>query len=214
MAGRASACQGSCPGALQNLQDFSATLGPRNPASSVWPRGSPFHGSAFRICRISRPRSAPEILQILPARAQALLYPSYLKPCQNPWRPARDVGRRYSRFFGGVILATDGSKCNEGHKFSNRQNPRHHPIRKNRITPHFGQCRKNLSDYLDTGQCCHTLGALIFLEIVLVQGMIPNGQAFRNSAKFLPYNGHQITLSVWPIEAKRAANGRMAKQIE
>ena len=35
------------------------------------------------------------------------------------------------------------------------------------------------------------LGARLFLAIVLVQGMIPNGKAYRNSAKNLPYNGHQ-----------------------
>ena len=170
-----------------------------------WPRGSPFKGSAFRICRISRPRSAQEFCRFCRPRVLSL-YPSYLKLPQNPWRPARDVGRRYSRFFGGVILATDGSKCSEGHTFSNRQNPCHHPIRKNRITPHFGQCRKNLSDCLDTGQYCHTLGAPLFLAIVLVQGMIPNGQAYRNSAKILPSHGHQITLSVWSFQ--------MVKQIE
>ncbi len=62
---------------------------------------------------------------------------------------------------------------------------------KDRINPHFGQFRKNLSNWLDTGQRGHMLGARLFLAIVLVQGMIPNGKAYRNSAKILPYNGHQ-----------------------
>ena len=93
-----------------------------------------------------------------------------VKPSQNPWRLARNVGPCYSRFFGDVILPTDESKCNESHTFSNRQNPCHHPIRKNRITPHFGQCCKNLSDSLDTGQYCHTSVLELFWRTVLVQG--------------------------------------------
>ena len=121
--------------------------------------GTPRTCVTCRICRISRPRSAPEILQVLFGRAARhstarpsefagflghdrprnsadfcrprvlSLHPGLLKLHQNPWRTARDVGRRYSRFFCWIILATDGSKCNEGHKFSNRQNPRHHPER-------------------------------------------------------------------------------------
>ena len=55
------------------------------------------------------------------------LHASEFKLPQNPWRPARDVSRRYSRFICWIILATDGSKCNQGHRFLNQQNPRHHP---------------------------------------------------------------------------------------
>ncbi len=146
----------------------------------------------FRICGNLWHQSASGIPANSAGPRVLSLHWTSVKPCQNPWRLARNVGPCYSRFFGDVILPTDESKCNESHTFSNRQNPCHHPIRKNRITPHFGQCCKNLSDSLDTGQYCHTSVLELFWRTVLVQGMIPNGQACRNSAKFLPHHGHQI----------------------
>ena len=81
----------------------------------------PFHASAFKICGISRPRSAPGIVQI--CRPGVLsLQPSYLKLPQDPWRPARNVGIRYSRFICWIILAADGSKCIQGHRFLRKKN--------------------------------------------------------------------------------------------
>ena len=114
-------------------------------------RGSPFQGSAFRICRISRPRSAQEFCKF--CRWRVLSLPSTCWEVDFSQRTnARDVGRRYMRFFCWISLATDGSKCNESHKFLNRKNPHQLPIRQNRIRPHFGQCRKNRSNCLYKGQ--------------------------------------------------------------
>ena len=117
----------------------------------VWPRGSPFQGSAFRICRISRPRSAQEFCKFCRWRVLSLTFTCWEVDFSQRTN-ARDVGRRYMRFFCWINLATDGSKCNKGHKFLNRKNPRQLPIRQNRINPHFGQCRKNRSNCLYKGQ--------------------------------------------------------------
>ena len=67
------------------------------------------HARRQELCRFRR----PGVLS---------LHPSYLKLPQDPWRPARNVGRRYSRFICWINLAADGSKCIQGHRFLRKKN--------------------------------------------------------------------------------------------